>query len=496
MTSMKRRLGFSIVVVAAATLTIAGCSSTSSTPNSAQNAVAAANAMIKVSQDGVVDPGNDPKVYTPFFLQGTNFVPNTAVTISIVDKSNKPVATIEDTGTAQGTTNTQVATSLPAGQYTATSTQPGTTDSASRKFTVVAAARKPGLTRVTAAKGQPGAMASPTVANGSVYVAQAASGGAVVGWMQSALPKDGSAPEVTVASASTWVPKMPGGVVMKQVSVDNSGANILISKKAKNANTTGGNSTWLYPFGGAEAGTNLLGNPAPAGNGYYLWGPGAPATQGTPHNTAEGANSYTDKAFPTDQPTTVGVGDGGGVVQAKNNWYYFSSLQSGCVYKQNPEKTWADTVYCLPSWGLGNNNYSSYQLAEDGVGNVYATYYGSAGVNTIVLKITPSGNTNADTVGAIQLAGWTRTAGLASNAAGTKFFLNGVPAANYNDFNTNTILQVNLQRWGTPDKPTQVTPAARTTAPSGAWLVGTWYDEANNIVYVADNGGGFWMNYL
>lgn len=485
-----------MIVVAAASLALVGCSNSSSGQQNAQNAVAAGNSSLVVSQDGVVDPGNDPKVYSPFFLQGKNYLPSIAVTVTIVDKASTPVATIEETATPQGTINTQVNKNLPAGQYTATSKQPGTSDTASRKFQVVVAPRTPGLTRVTTASGQPGAMASPTINNGTVYVAQSAPGGAVFGWDPAALPKNGGIAIATVASKSTWVPKIPDNVVMKQLSFDNSGQNALVSKKAKNVNAVGGNSVWSYPFGSEDAGTNLIGNQAAGGNGYYLWGPGAPAGQGTPHNTAEGANNYTSKAFPTDKPTEAGIGDGGGVIQAKNNWYYYSSLQSGCVYKQNPEKTWTNTVYCLPTWGPGNNNYSSYQLAEDGVGNVYATYYGSAGVNTIVLKITPSGNNDADAVGAIQLAGWTRTAGLTANAAGTKFFLNGVPAANYNDFNTNTILQVNLPTWGTPDKPTQITPAATTVAPKGSWLNGTWYDEANNIVYVADNGGGFWMDFL
>ncbi len=75
--------------------------------------------------------------------------------------------------------------------------------------------------------------------------------------------------------------------------------------------------------------------------------------------------------------------------------------------------------------------------------------------------------------GSIQLTGWTRTAGLVSNVAGNKFFLNGVPKANYGDFNTNNILQVNVPVWGKPEAPTPVTPAAVTASPSGSWLNGT-----------------------
>ena len=280
--------------------------------------------------------------------------------------------------------------------------------------------------------------------------------------------------------AASWQPSMPAGIKMEQINFNNAGDQLLITKKAKDINATGGNSVFSYTYGSGD-GKQLVGNIEPAGNGYYTWGPGAgPDTD--PHNTAEGAFKYTSKAFPTTTPTKVSIGDGGGVVQASNGWYYFGSLQSGCVYKMKEDASWATYVYRIPSWGANNQNQSVYSLAEDGSGNVYAAYQGATDNNTVVLKITPSGSDNADAVSAIQVAGWARTTGLAVNSAGSKVFVDGTSMKQYNTNNTNSILAIDAPKWGDVKAPTATTPGSVVTIPGEPWLTGITYDEAQDIV--------------
>ena len=65
----------------------------------------------------------------------------------------------------------------------------------------------------------------------------------------------------------------------------------------------------------------------------------------------------------------------------------------------------------------------------------------------------------------------------------------------YNTNNTNSILSVSDPKWGDVAKPTPTTPTSVTTIPGEPWLTGLAYDEATDIVYAADNTGGFYMNF-
>lgn len=161
----------------------------------------------------------------------------------------------------------------------------------------------------------------------------------------------------------------------------------------------------------------------------------------------------------------------------------------------NPDSTYADYVYCIPSWGANNQNQSVYSLAEDTVGNVYAVYQGASNNNTIVLKIKPSGSQADDTVQAIQVDGWARTVGLAVNTDGSKLFVDGTSMKQYDTNNTNSILQIDDPKWGDVAAPTATKPSSVLTIPGEPWLNGLAYDEATDIVYAADNTGGFWMNF-
>lgn len=467
---------------------VAGCASTS--PNA--TASKPSDATLVVSQDGKSNPGANPKVAVPFFITGAKFDANQDVRLQFYagsDTKGKTLFKTEVKAAADGSFTTEISTSLALGQYAVAGDSQG--EKAEQLFQV-SKARTPGVTKITY-DGVPGALMSPTIANGNVYIAQSASGGSVYQWAKSSLPFTAASPTAAVKPTSSWQPAMPAGIKMEQINFNNAGDQLLITKKAKDINATGGNSVFSYIYGSGE-GTQLAGNTAPAGNGYYTWGPGAgPDTD--PHNTAEGAFKYTSKAFPTTTPTKVSIGDGGGVVQASNGWYYFASLQSGCVYKMKQDSSWATYVYCIPSWGANNQNQSVYSLAEDGSGNVYAAYQGATNNNTVVLKITPSGSENEDTVSAIQVSGWARTTGLAVNSAGTKVFVNGTSMKQYDTNNTNSILAIDAPKWGDVKAPTATTPASVVTIPGEPWLNGIAYDEAEDIVYAADNTGGFYMNF-
>lgn len=489
---MTRTLWKSSVLAAAASVALvaglAGCSTTS------QNATASkpSDATLVVSQDGKSNPGANPKVAVPFFITGAKFDANEKVRLQFYagsDTKGQRLFRTEVLAGADGSFTLPFSTSLAVGQYAVQGDSKG--EQAEQLFQI-SQARKAGVTKVTY-DGIPGALQSPTIANGNVYIAQSASGGSIFQWSQASLPGSATAATAAVKPAASWQPSMPAGIKMEQINFNNAGDQLLITKKAKDINATGGNSVFSYTYGSGD-GKQLVGNIEPAGNGYYTWGPGAgPDTD--PHNTAEGAFKYTSKAFPTTTPTKVSIGDGGGVVQASNGWYYFGSLQSGCVYKMKEDASWATYVYCIPSWGANNQNQSVYSLAEDGSGNVYAAYQGATDNNTVVLKITPSGSDNADAVSAIQVAGWARTTGLAVNSAGSKVFVDGTSMKQYNTNNTNSILAIDAPKWGDVKAPTATTPGSVVTIPGEPWLTGITYDEAQDIVYAADNTGGFYMNF-
>ena len=475
-------LGISVLLIAAT----AGCANTN------QEAAATKDAAVVVSQDGKTNPGKNPKVAVPFFVTGTDFDASAKITLRFyqgTDTKGKWLFDMNTQSTPTGTFSLAISSSIGAGQYAVEASAKG--EKAEQQFQVTTP-RKAGVVKVTSAGG-PGALMSPAIANGNVYIAQSQSKGSIYQWPQASLPLSAAAATATVAPSTSWMPSMPDNIKMEQINFNNAGDQLLMTKKAKDINATGGNSVFGYTYGSGE-GTQLAGNTAPAGNGYYTWGNGAgPDTQ--PHNTAEGAFKYTSKAFPTSTPKTVSIGDGGGVVQESNGWYYFGSLQSGCVYKMKQDGSWATFVYCIPSWGANNQNSSVYSLAEDAQGNVYAAYQGSTDNNTIVLKIKPSGSEAADAVSAIQVTGWARTVGLAVNAAGDKLFVNGTSMAQYNTHNTNSLLQLTKPNWGAVTAPTPTTPSHVVTIPGEPWLNGLTYDEASDIVYVADNTGGFYMNF-
>ncbi|MEI8081827.1 MAG: hypothetical protein WCI74_08285 [Actinomycetes bacterium] len=209
------------------------------------------------------------------------------------------------------------------------------------------------------------------------------------------------------------------------------------------------------------------------------------------------ADAYTTKNLPTTIPSAVSIGDGGGVVQAANGFYYFGSLQSGCIYKESSAADWETYVYCIPSWGAGGDNAATYSLAEDNSGHVYAIYQGTTDNNTIILRVTPNG-TSTDTVEALQLTAYARSVALAVSADGSRLWADGVSMTQYESSNANAILQIANPVWGSPVAPTP-TKATATTLPGSAaeiWLMGMTYDQANNTLIIADNSGGFYLDFL
>lgn len=345
-----------------------------------------------------------------------------------------------------------------------------------------------------------GAFISPVLRGGNLYIAQSRSGGSIYQWQLSDLPKSPTGGKaVTVQPKSTSTPQIASGVKMEQIAFDANNQNMFISKKSTNG-ADGGNSVWKYPWGSkgtTGSGVNLAGLPTWGGDGAQAW----------PGNNAAAAIAYTQAHFPppagTMDPTGQAIGNGGGVALAGNGFLYFGSLQSGCVYKQNltTKQTWY--VYCIPSWGANNQNQSIYSLDTDKAGNVYAMYQGSTDNNTIVLKIIPGGDgQQSDKISALQITGYARSVGLAVNADGTKIFADGVSMAQYSTHNTNTVLQINNPKWGTPEQPAANTPIA-TTIPDTygtPWLTGlNLVDKGGNKgdkVYIADNTSGFWILYL
>lgn len=371
-----------------------------------------------------------------------------------------------------------------------------------------------GLTHVvTDAKTPVGAFFSPLIRGDDVYISQSKDGGSIYNWSAKSLPKSPTSDPVVAPPKSTWKPDVAGGVKMEQIAFDGKGANLLIAKKAIKAGNLGGNSVWSYPFKGEQtsgAGTNLVGLATSVqGDGYYAWGP---------NPTVEAISAYNAKAFPqptgTDAPTQAAIGNGGGVTIAdyKNGkvsgtYLYFGSLQSGCVYKQNlaSGQTWVD--YCIPNLGSGNQNQSVYSLDTDSAGNVYAMFQGSvdAAGNTIILKIVPGGDgQSSDKIQSLQLPGYARSTGMAVNSDGSRIFANGVSVADYDKYQTNTILDIVNPVWGpagAPDKPAANKPVATTIpAASDPWLTGiNLVDKKGNkgdLVYIADNNNGFWIVYL
>jgi len=481
---------------------LAACSSDTSSSSSNANQNFATNgdpASIFISQYGAGEPGEDSKVYTPFFVTGTKYSPNVAVAVAIFGKggsaSQSAVYSTTTTSSATGTISVQIPGPLAAGSYEATTTV-NKVQVAAKKFQSMGAnPRKPGTIHI-AGKGVPGSLSYPVINNGNLYISQSANAGGIYRWPLTSLPTAPGA-ATALAPAGSWQPTVPDSVKMEQINFDNAGKNLLIAKKAISANVTGGNSVWSYPWTGTQttgSGTQLIGNQEPAGNGFNTWGPGSGLN---PNSTAAVANEYTSKNFPTTTPTKVSIGDGGGVVQAANGYYYFGSLQSGCVYKETADLKSASAVYCIPSWGAGGQNAATYTLTEDANGNVYAMYQGASDNNTIILKITPGGTGN-DKVEALQLTGFARSVGLAVSPDGSKLWADGVGMDQYQTNNTNTILTVTKPVWGTPDKPT-ATKAAPTVLPGSAtetWLTGMTYDQANNRLIIADYAGGFYINFL
>lgn len=351
-------------------------------------------------------------------------------------------------------------------------------------------------------KDNTGSFISPVVQSGRIFVAQSKTGGAIMSWQLNDLPKSGSGSPVVVAPTDSFVPDMSSNAKMEQIAFTPNNSSLYISKKAIKSAQGGANSVWEYDWNSNQtkgSGTNLAGLPEPGGDGSQAW----------PGNNAQAAIDYTyapghfPKPDGSTTPTKVAIGNGGGVTEAGNGYLYFGSLQSGCVYKQNPKtsQTWA--IYCIPSWGANNQNQSIYSLDNDKRGNVYAIYQGSTDNNTIILKITPGGaGQTSDKIQAIQLQGWARSIGLAVNDDGSTIFANGTSMAQYNQANTNTLLRVDKPTWGTPDAPTAVTPTATEIPAIGTtpWLTGISLldkgSDKGDRVSIADNTNGFWIVYL
>jgi len=479
----------SVLLIAVVSIVLGGCASPTG-----QSVVQGDPATLVISQYGDGDPGNDPKVYTPFFATGSKYSPNVNVTINIMKaKAKEPLVSTTTLSSASGTVSAQIAKDLPADSYTL-SALVGGQEVAKKNFQALGPnPRKTGTVRVVG-EGVPNLLVYPTVKDGEVYIAQSANGGSIYSWPLAALPAAGR--DTAVKPSQQITPKVPASVKMEQINWDNSGKQLLVGRKAMNVNATGGNSIWSYAWDGKDTGasTQLFGNEAPAGNGYFAWGPGSGQN---PNSTAEVANAYTSKNFPTKTPKEVAIGDGAGVLQAANGYYYFSSLQSGCIYKGDEDAQSAATVYCMPSWGVGNGNASAYSLAEDGAGNVYAVYYGTTDAATTILKIKPGGSSD-DKVSAIRVEGYGRSVGLAVSSDGSRLFTNGVTTAAYNTNTTNTILEITDPSWGDVGKPTP-TKAKATVLPGAAgevYLGGMAFDAQENRLIIADTTGGFYVAYL
>jgi len=341
----------------------------------------------------------------------------------------------------------------------------------------------PGMTQVYY-PGMPDKLTGLAINDGTLSISQGTSNGTVFQWDQNALPTKPQSTVAQIQPINKWTPEMPASVSMGQINFDNNKKSLLMGKKSMNINVTGGNSIWEYTFGGA--GQVRAGNITPAGNGAHSWAANAKA-----------ANEYTSSNFPVSSAKelqTVSIGDGAGVLQAKNNWYYFSSLQSGCVYKADLQWDFAAAVYCIPNWGANNQNQSVYSLAEDAEGNVYAVYQGSVDNNTIVLKIDPNGKKD-DTVQAMQVTGYARTMGLAVNSDASKVWVTGVSMDNYSKINANAIVTVTNPQWGSVEKPTANKSEAVTVDPPH-WLTRLAYDEKRNVLYAGDSTGGYWIDFL
>lgn len=481
-------VGLAAAAVALATMT--ACSATT-------NSVAGPQPTLGASQDGTT---SDSTVYDPFYLLGANYTANSTVNLAVYQNGTKtnPVLSKDVVIPATGLLKVTVDT-LPVGEYDAYTTLRGS-QLAKAQFKDLGTRIK-SVTRVNT-QSLAGSFASPVTSGGDLLIAQSKSGGGIFRWSLSDLPKAPSTSPVTVDAKSVSVPEMSPNAKMEQISFGNDKKTLFISKKAIDGRQDGGNSVWSYPWSSSAttgAGSNLAGLPSLGGDGSQAW----------PGNTAQAAIDYTYAAahFPkpngSTTPTASAIGNGGGVAQAGNGYLYFGSLQSGCVYKQNigTKQTWA--IYCIPSWGSGNQNQSIYSLDNDKNGNIYAMYQGSTDNNTIILKIVPGGpGQTSDKIQALQLTGYARSVGLAVNADGTRIFADGVSMSQYDTNNTNAILEVDNPTWGTPEKPAANTPIA-TTIPGAyneTWLTGiTLVDKGGNKgdrVFVADNVSGFWIMYL
>ncbi len=483
-------VGLAAAVVAFALL--AACSATSTT-----NSVAGPKPTLAASQDGTT---TDSTVYDPFYLLGANYPANATVSLAIYRNGTKtdPVFSKDVTIPATGQLKVTVDT-VPAGEFDAYTTLKGA-EQAQAEFKGLGTRTK-SVTRVVT-QSLAGAFASPVTSGGDLLVAQSKSGGGIFRWSLSDLPKTPPSARVTIDPTSVSVPEMSPNAKMEQISIGNDKKTLFISKKAIDGRQPGGNSVWTYPWQGSATtgtGTNLAGLSSLGGDGSQAW----------PGNNAQAAIDYTyapahfPKPSGSTTPTASAIGNGGGVAQAGNGYLYFGSLQSGCVYKQNiaTSQTWA--IYCIPSWGSGNQNQSIYSLDNDKSGNIYAMYQGSTDNNTIILKIVPGGaGQTSDTIQALQLTGYARSVGLAVNADGTRIFADGVSMSQYDTNNTNAILEIDNPVWGTPEKPSGNTPIA-TTIPGAyneTWLTGmTLVDKGGNKgdrLFVADNVSGFWIMYL
>lgn len=481
------------VVFALSTAALTACSST--TNSAAPNA----NPSLATSQDGST---SDSQVYDPFYLIGSNYAANSTVTVTIYPNNQKTGAVFTKDYAVNGAGSlaaiVDFTTDVKPGGYDAYTTLKGS-QLAKADFNFLGS-RTSSIARVVT-KGATGAFISPITVGGGLYIAQSRSGGQIYEWRLGNLPTNPSATPVVIEPQETSTPDIAANVKMEQIALDNKKQNIFISKKAQNGNVVGGNSVWTYGWkdGAQGAGTNLAGLPTYGGDGSQAW----------PGNNAQAATDYTYAAghFPkpngSTSPTKVAIGNGGGVAQASNGYLYFGSLQSGCLYKQNMStaQTWA--IYCIPSWGAGNQNQSIYSLDTDNAGNVYAIYQGSTDNNTIIIKIVPGGDgQTTDKLSAIQLSGFARSVGLAVANDGKRIFADGVPLKQYDTNNTNTILEVDNPVWGDIANPTQTTPLA-TTLPGAyneTWLTGmTLVDKGGNKgdrLYIADNANGFWIYYL
>lgn len=506
LTIVQKMTGIKISMAAAAStavLVLAGCSAST-------NAVAVDDATIVVSQDGKSQPGPNPKVNVPFFISGGKFDPGKTVTVNFyagMNAKGKKIFTTSTQSDKNGGFNLQVNYNFAFGQYTVSANAGGENPNANFQ----AITPNGGLTKITSTKTGTTQMMSPVMNANTLYIAQSKSGGQIFNWDPKTLPTKPTNAVVNIEPSGQWQPNMPANVKMEQIAFTNNSKQLLISKKAMNINTAGGNSVWAYNYGATDAGTQLAGITDPkTGDGYYLWGPNPTAEKIAAYNKAHYPVTQKAGATPT-AGSLAAIGNGGGVLQAAGNnkgYYYYGSLQSGCVYKQAADGSFADVVYCIPSLGFNNQNQSIYALDEDNAGNVYAVYQGSTDGkgstvdNTIILKIKPSKSNAPDTVQALQVPGWARTTGIAVTNNGNTIWINGTSNEQYNTYNTNSILELTDLEWGMP--PTFDNPAGKlpqiqpndvvTLDPStNPWLNGMTFDDKGDVLYIADNNGGFWM---